>query len=113
MFRGVLSLLLLGIAASSIRAAEPPGEVYLNRTHVENAPVNHRHFINEGEFTAFGVHPWDGQNILTFTNRGLMSGAPGFRLETLPGDFGIRTSAQVFFNSSNGRIEGSDAGGSS
>ena len=111
MFRGVLNLLLLGIAVSSLRAAEAPGEVYLNRTHVENAMVNHRHFINEGDFSAFGTFAWDGQNILTFTNRSLMSGAPGFRLETLDGVFGIRTPARVFFNSSNGRIEGSDSGG--
>lgn len=111
MFRGVLSFLLLGVVATSSGAAEPPGEVYLNRTSVVNPMVNHRHFINEGEFTAFGFLPWDGQNIVTFTNRSLMAGAPGFRFETIDPVFGFRTPAQVFFNSPNGIIEGADSGG--
>src|SRR5687768_3614701 len=91
MFRGVLSFFLLGVVASSALAAEPPGDVYVNRTSVANQMVNHRHFINEGEFRAVGSIPWDGTSILTFTNRNLMFGAPGFRFETIDPVFGIRT----------------------
>ncbi len=110
MFRGALILLLAGLALNLGRAAEAPGEVYINRTSVQNQPVNHRHFINEGEFTVFDVIPWDGQSIETFTNRALMFGPPGFRFETVDPVFGFRSPARVFFNALNAEVQAQDIG---
>src|SRR5688500_19589617 len=110
MFRSVASL-LLGLAVSLAHGAEAAGQVYISRTSASDAMVNHLHFINEGQFSAVGTLPWDARSVLTFTNRGEMFGLPGFRFETIDNVFGIRTPAQVFYNSPSGVIEAADSGG--
>jgi hypothetical protein len=110
MFRGLVSILFASSVVAATHAAEAPGEVYLNRVIVTNPVVNARHFINEGEVAVGASHPWDSQNTLTFTNRGDMVGAPGFRFEMVDPVFGFRSPAQVFFNAPNGRIGSADFG---
>jgi hypothetical protein len=112
MFRGALSIVFMASALCVTHGAEAPGEFYINRTPATNAQVNARHFINEGEFFASGDVAWDAMNTITFTNRSLMQGSPGFRFETVDSPFGFRTPAQVFYNSPNGEIQGQDSGGS-
>lgn len=111
MFRSLLSLYLAVSALNAVAAVEEPLQFYINRVPNTNAQVNARHFINEGEFFASGSEPWDSQNTLTFTNRGLMIGAPGLRFENVSAPFGFRTPAQVFYNSPNGNIRAQDSGG--
>ena len=110
MFRGFLSILM---ASASVWALppQPPAEVYHNKTTVLNPQVNALNFINEGDITALGNFLWDTQNTRTFTNRGSMFGAPGFRFEHVDAPFGFRTPADTFFNSSAGEILAADTGG--
>ena len=104
--RVFLTLILAAVVSPAFAA----DLLYHNRGIVTNAQVDAVHFLNEGQFfvNPFTV-PWDSQNTLTFTNRGLMSGNIGFRFDTVTPPFGRRTQAQSFFNS--GTILAQDGGG--
>mgnify|MGYP003574924998 CR=1 FL=1 len=110
MFRG-FSLIFVALCSVAVApAAEPPGEFYFNRDIVQNPQVNALHFVNEGELFSTTSLPWTPQNTLTFTNRGLMRGTPGLHFEHIDAQFGFRNPSQVFFNSSEGQILGSEVG---
>src|SRR5688572_16557950 len=108
MFRGLLSAVLVGSISSWALPLQPPAEVYHNRTTIQDPQVNARHFVNDGDITTFGIHPWDSQNTITFTNRGSMFGAVGFRFETVADPFGIRLPANSFLNTTTGEILAAD-----
>src|SRR5688572_17640918 len=108
MFRGLLSIILASSFSSWALPLQPPGEIYHNRTTIQDPQVNARHFVNDGDITASGIHPWDSQNTITFTNRGSMFGAVGFRFETVDDPFGIRRPANSFLNTTTGEILAAD-----
>src|SRR5688572_16031977 len=99
MFRGLLTLVLAGSTFTVALPPQPPGEFWHNRTTAVNPQVNARHFINDGNIQAVGPHPWISQNTVTYTNRGVMSGAVGWRFENVTPPFGFNRPADVFFNS--------------
>jgi hypothetical protein len=84
-------------------------EVFHNFGTIEDPQVNARNFINDGDITAVGIHPWTAQNTVTFTNRGTMYGAVGFRFETVTPPFGFTSPANVFVNGPTGDILAQDA----
>jgi hypothetical protein len=106
----LLILILIGIATAS--GQEAPAQFYINRGVVTNAQVNARNFINDGTFlVSTFTTPWDSQNTINFTNRGVMSGSMGFRFDLVEPVFGFRSSASNFFNAPGASIVASDAGG--
>jgi hypothetical protein len=90
----VLGTLVLSLVCST-HAASP---LFINYGTLTNVPqVDAVVFANHGLFSVFGVLPYETQNTLFFTNRGTMTGSPGFRLETVP-PFGPRRPASTFYN---------------
>lgn len=82
--------------------------LYLNKGTVTNlfAPIiDAVAFVNEGDFTVSTLLPFETSNTLVFTNKGIMNGTPGFRLETV--SLGtVRTPASVVYNDFGATIGG-------
>ncbi len=72
--------------------------------------INATAFVNLGSFGVQTILPYDFQNTLYFTNRGVMIGAPGFRFDYTD-DLGIRRPASRFVNEASGAIYCLDANG--
>src|SRR4051794_4962492 len=66
------------IAAPTLPLYENFGDISSNTAPVIDATA----FANYGSFSVFTLLPYDFQNTLFFTNRGSMSGTPGFRFAT-------------------------------
>lgn len=81
-----------------------PGQVSFTNPPQINATA----FLNLGTFSVQTLLPYDFQNTLYFTNRGVMQGAPGFRFDYTD-DFGIRRPAARFVNEASGSILSLDA----
>ncbi|MGZ8938716.1 MAG: hypothetical protein ACXW32_05835, partial [Limisphaerales bacterium] len=111
MFRGLLSLVVASSTFTMALPPQPPSELWYNRTTALQPQINSRHVVNDGYMEAIGQHPWISQNTITYTNRGTMYGALGWRFETVTPPFGVSSPADVFFNSTSGRIEAADSGG--
>jgi hypothetical protein len=94
-----LLCLLTGIAISV--SAQTPDLEFINRgvnDYGTNAPqVNAISFINYGTFSVLSDLPYDFENTLNFTNEGIISGAVGFRFETVKSD-GEVVPAASFYN---------------
>ncbi len=97
--------LILGLSGGVCRATDA---IYQNYGYVTNPPsVDATNFYNQGTFTNFiTTLPWDTQNTLYFTNRGIMSGSCGFRFDDASPTG--RKAAAVFNN--HGNISGLDDG---
>lgn len=106
-------LILVGLLAPAVCAAEAPAAQYVNNGVASNEVVNAITFVNNGEFFANSQsHPWDSQNTRNFINRGVMSGSVGFRFENVnPNSIQSRGPADSFMNFRTGSIKGFDGGG--
>ncbi len=83
-----------------------PGQVNLTNPPQINATA----FLNLGNFGVQTLLPFDFQNTLYYTNRGMMIGAPGFRFDYTD-DFGVRRPAATFVNEAPGQILCQDLNG--
>jgi hypothetical protein len=102
----LLALLLVG--ASGLRAQPIPlYENWGTVTFGETAPqIDALAFANYGTFNIFagsGLVPYDFQNTLHYTNRGVMQASPGFRFDTSYSK-GSRVPALSFHNESGSTI---------
>src|SRR3989442_7393801 len=78
--------------------------IYENFGTLTNVPqIDAVAFANYGTFVVPSVLPFDTQNTLYFTNRGVMLGGPGFRLDYV-NDAGIRRPAANVFNANGAGI---------
>src|SRR5437867_2155832 len=97
----ILSALLLPLMT---RGGVTP--VYVNEGTLTNVPqIDATIFINHGTFAVSSVLPYQTQDTVDFTNTGLMTGDPGFRLETVSAG-GFRTLAHSFFNDFDATVAG-------
>jgi len=88
------------LLASGLTAMAQPQEVFVNKAFVDTdtLPVDAVTFINEGSFTVGGgLMPFDTQNTLNYTNRGVMNSPTGFLFEHI-NDGGHHSKAENFFN---------------
>lgn len=103
-------LLQFAVAAlTSLGSAQAADQVYQNDGTVSGADylqIDAVTFINNGWFfgSSFYEFPYETQNTVNYTNRGVMSASPGFRFATV-NEFGRRPAA-VIHNA--GEIEGVD-----
>ena len=89
-------LLLVG----GLNAAAQPQDVFFNKgfIDVDELPIDAVTFVNDGSLTVNTIIlPFDTQNTLYYTNRGIMNSASGFIFENIA-DTGIRKPADTFFN---------------
>ncbi len=115
-FSVIGTALFLAVMAGNLSAQS----VYLNTQNI-TAPdqIDANIFINRGTFTANRtVLPYDFQNTLVFTNKGLMDGAlfggggfgffssvfAGYRFDYTD-SLGVRRPSQTFFNADAGKID--------
>lgn len=86
-----------------------PSPIYENYGAVTNVPqIDALAFANYGQFGVGSLLPYETQNTLYFTNKGIMQGNPGFRLEHVT-DNGVRGPANVFFNDNGAAIRASES----
>ena len=96
---------LVALAATSAAWAQPT-ELYENFGFVDASselPIDAASFANYGSFSVFSTLPFDTQNTLNFTNRGLMDGIVGFNFQHI-NDAGDRGPALNFVNERGGEI---------
>ena len=76
---------LLALAVASIALGEP-AQFYVNDGIVSsatNAPViDALNFVNNNIFDVFSPGPYRTYDTINFTNKGIMSGSPGFDFQT-------------------------------
>lgn len=101
---------LMGAAVLPVllRAGSTTLPIYINSgTSATNPPqIDATAFVNLGTFQAIvGTLPYDFSNTRYFTNRGVMTAAPGFRFDYTD-DNGLRHPATSFVNDSGGQIGG-------
>jgi hypothetical protein len=90
-------LALVGVLSVGSLLADPQ-PIYVNiGTQTNNVQVDAVAFANYGWFVTDTSALWDGQNTRYWTNRGMMTGAPGFRFDYV-NDAGFRQPADSFFN---------------
>ncbi len=105
-FMKMLRLSWAVVLASGLAAWATPIPLYENSGAVTNVPqVDALAFVNYGTFGVGTQLPFETQNTFNFTNRGLMIGNPGFRLEHVT-DAGVRTPANYFINDNGATIQG-------
>lgn len=79
--------------------------LYINYTSVTNVPqIDALAFANWGTFSVGSVLPYDFMNVLNYTNRGTMSGFPGFQFDHVD-DLGNRSRAGYFVNEGGASIQ--------
>ena len=75
----ILLALLAVLPCGGLLATDP---IYINiGTQTNNTQVDAVAFANYGWSQAASPALWDGQNTRYWTNRGMMTGAPGFRFD--------------------------------
>ena len=100
---------ILMVASVARGQTIPLYENFGNITSITNTPqIDALAFANYGVFAAYLYSiPYDFQNTRNFTNRGSMSGYPGYRFDTVP-SIGFRKPAAVFNNQVGGVVRGLD-----
>jgi hypothetical protein len=110
-FMKMLRLIWAMAMASGFAAMAAPSPIYENYGVVTNVPqVDAVTFVNYGVFSVSSQLPYETQNTLNFTNRGIMQGNPGFRLENVSST-GVRRPANIFFNDLGSTIRGEESFG--
>ena len=100
------ALLTASLLAGEALAA--PAAIYENYGEVTVPPqIDAIAFANYGDFSVFTSLPFDFQNTLYFTNRGTISGSPGFRFAN-GATVGAFTPAKTFLNDVGGTITAED-----
>jgi predicted outer membrane repeat protein len=98
----IVPLLALGLARVAVGA---PALFYVNDgiINATNPPViDAINFINNNTFDVFTFRPYRTASTLNFTNRGEMSGNPGFDFRTFPESTGSARMASSFHNKATG-----------
>src|SRR6266581_2135427 len=103
----IIGLMVLAAARMALGA---PAQFYVNDgvvSSVSNAPtVDALNFVNNNVFDVSTAGPYRTYDTINFTNRGQMSGSPGFDFETFPPVQGQAGRASNFVNMVNGSAGG-------
>ena len=103
---------LLSAALFSTGAAAQPIPIYENFGNVTTTPqIDAIAFANYGDFSVSSMLPYDFQSTRFFTNRGAMTGFPGFRFATATSLGTAFTPATNFLNDVGGVITAGSFGG--
>ncbi|MBI1176027.1 hypothetical protein GC207_01155 [bacterium] len=101
-------LFILGVMWAGASGALATDSIYINHGYVLDAPqIDAAAFYNDGVFSLVETLPFSTMNTMNFTNRGVMTGAPGWQI-----DYSTGAGRQMMDNFVNeGTLEGQDFGG--
>jgi hypothetical protein len=75
----------LMVPASALWMLAAPADIFVNNSPLFQAPqVDARAFVNRSTIDIFTGLPFRGQNVMFWTNHGLMTGTPGYQFELNP-----------------------------